>query len=377
MIPRATAAAALVALALACRADAPPPAEPAPAATEAAAPGEVKLAALPTFLKTAPVVVTLEAAGASATGRVTFDEERVSRVASPVSGRVLELLAKPGDTVARGQALLAIASPDVQAASAELVSAEVDLRAAGKNLERARRLAADQAIPRKDLLAAESDALKARAALRRAGTRVSVLGLATGDRAGAGSRYLLRAPIAGTVVERPAGIGMEVRADTGTPLVTVADLSRLWVLVDVYERDLALVARGQRAEVRVPAWPGQVFPGQVTHVGELVDPATRTVKIRVEVANPGLRLKPEMFARVALAGGQAKGSALTVPSEAVLSDGEASAVVVALGDGRFTKRVVEVGPEAEGRTRVVAGLREGEQVVVAGALFVKAEIEGR
>jgi RND family efflux transporter MFP subunit len=191
------------------------------------------------------------------------------------------------------------------------------------------------------------------------------------------ARYTLRAPIDGVVVERPALPGMEVRADAGTPLVTVADLSRVWVLADVYERDLGRAMRGQRAEVRVPAYPGEVFTGPVTYVGEMVDPATRTVKIRVELANPGARLKPEMFARVSLAAGPGTPAALSVPASAVISDGAASAVVVALGDGRYERRTIEAGPEADGRVRVLAGLKPGEQVVTAGALYLKTALDGR
>jgi membrane fusion protein, heavy metal efflux system len=337
--------------------------------------GEATVATPAAFLRTAPVALTREGGAATATARVAFDEERVSRVGSPVSGRVLELLARPGDRVKKGQALLLIASQDVETASADVVAAEADLRVAEKALERARRLDADQAIPHKDVLAAESDAVKARAAVARARSRLDVLGVTDGERSPR-ARFTLRAPIEGIVVERPATVGMEVRADTGAPLVTVADLSRVWVLADVYERDLGLVAKGQQAEVRVPAYPGETFRGAVTNVGDLVDPATRTVKIRVEVPNPALRLKPEMFARVLLAGGRGE-PALTVPVDALLSDGDTVSVIVALGKDRFQKRSIEVGPEQEGRVRVLAGLRPGEEVVVDGALFVKAELDAR
>ncbi len=319
-------------LLLACSASSPvtPPAPPQP-------PGELILPALPPYMKVAPVALSAQGAGAGATGRVTFDEERVSRVASPVSGRVVELLARPGDAVKKGQPLLAIASPDAEAALSDLTAAEADERLAQKSLDRARRLYDDQAIPHKDVLAAESDAVKAAAVLARVRTRIEVLGLAERRDAATRARFALRAPIAGVVVERPAQLGMEVRADSGTPLVTVADLSRLWVLADVYERDLGL---------------------------------------GIEVSNLQAQLKPEMFARVTLLGGR-QAATLSVPEGAVLSDGQANAVIVAEGGGRFVKRLIEAGPEQEGRVRVLAGLREGEQVVVDGGLFLKAEIDSR
>lgn len=351
---------------------------PAPSLSLAPAPppGPLLLQPPPPGLQVEAVRATPEG-GVEATGRVAFDDSRVSRVASPLSGRVLELVARPGDRVRRGQALLVIASPDAEAAVADLTAAEADLHLAEKGLERARSLWDDQAIPRKELQQAEGDTVKARAAVARAHARLEVLGIDPAATGTGVTRFTLRSPIDGLVVERPALTGMEVRADTGTPLVTVADLRRLWVLADVYERDLGRVAVGQRAEVRLAAYPGEVFAGVVTHVGELVDPATRTVKIRVEVANEALRLKPEMFARVSLAAGPGARPVLTVPVEAVLSDGAASAVVVARGGGRFEKRTIEAGPEWDGRVQVLAGLQAGEEVVTSGGLFLKAQIDAR
>jgi cobalt-zinc-cadmium efflux system membrane fusion protein len=276
--------------------------------------------------------------------------------------------------VRKGDGLLVIASPDAQSAVADYVAAAADAEVAEKTLERQRRLYADRAVAYKEVLQAESDATKAAAALARAQGRLDVLGIdpASAPRA---SRYLLRAPIDGVVVDRPANPGMEVRADTGTPLATVADLSRLWVLADVYERDLALVREGAEATVTVAGFPGRTFPGRVTHVGDLVDPATRTVKVRIDVQNPDRLLKPEMFARVTLRAPSGPG-VLTVPSSAVLSDGQASAVVLSLGGGRFQKRTIESGPEQDGRVRVLSGLSQGDVVVVDGALFLRAAIDG-
>jgi cobalt-zinc-cadmium efflux system membrane fusion protein len=341
----------------------------------AAPPGEVRLSQIPDFVRVAEVETTSEPGATEATGRVAFDEGRVSRVGAPVSGRVVELRVQPGDRVKRGQPLLVIASPDAESAYADWVAARADDALAEKGLERQRRLLADQAVSAKEVLQAEGDATKARAAKARALARLEVLGIAPDDAGGRPSRYLLRAPIDGVVVERPATPGMEVRADSGTPLVTVADLSRLWVLADVYERDVASVSAGGRAEVRVAAWPGKVFEGKVTYVGDLVDPQSRTVKVRVEVQNPEQRLKPEMYARVALRGA-AGAPTLAVPSQAVLSDGTASAVMVALGDGRFERRTIEAGPERDGRVRVLAGLAPGERVVVDGAIYLGAAASG-
>jgi len=339
-------------------------------------PGEVRLQTVPDFIRVAEVEISAESGLTEATGKVAFDEGRVSRVGTPVSGRIVELKVQPGDRVKRGQPLLVIASPDAESAYADWIAARADAALADKNLERQRRLFSDQAVSQKEVLQAEGDATKARAASARALARLEVLGMSPDAPAEARpSRYLLRAPIDGVVVDRPANPGMEVRADAGTPLVTVADLSRLWVLADVYERDVASLSTGGRAEIRVAAWPGKVFEGKVTYVGDVVDPQSRTVKVRVEVQNPEQRLKPEMFARIALQGAAA-GPALAVPSQAVLSDGTASAVVVALGDGRFERRTIEAGPERDGRVRILSGLAKGEHVVVDGAIYLSAAASG-
>jgi len=370
----ARAAALPALLALACgRPAGPPPSPPA----SPAPPGEVRLEHPPDFVKVAPVEALAEAGSTAATGKVTFDDERVSRVASPVSGRVVELLAHPGDRVRQGQGLLVIASPDAQSAVADQVAALADEAVASRNLDRQRRLFRDQAVSQKDVLQAESDATKAAAALARAAGRLEVLGIDPRSPDARTSRFVLRAPLSGVVVERPAFPGMEVRPDSGTPLATVADLTRLWVMADVYERDLSRVARGQVATVRLASEPGRTYQGRVAHVGELVDPATRTVKVRIEVDNPRLELKPEMFARVVIQGATPDVPVLMVPASAVLSDGDASAVVVAAGEGRFVKRSVEVGGEQDGRVRILSGVQPGERVVVDGALYLKTEIEDR
>ncbi len=376
-IPRSSALAAALGLAACARAPAQavaPPAPPPAAATNA--PGELTLPVTPDFVKVAPIELAAETSTTPATGKVSFDEERVSRVASPVSGRVVELLAHPGDRVRRGQGLLVIASPDAQGAVADHIAAQADQAVAERNLERQRRLFAEQAVPGKDVLQAESDATKAAAAVARTASRLEVLGIDPASPEARSARFVLRAPIDGVVVERPAFPGMEVRPDSGTPLVTVADLTRLWVLADVYERDLGRVAKGQKATVRVLSSPGKAWEGIVTYVGDLVDPATRTVKLRIEVENPRLELKPEMFARVTVQGTAGGEPALAVPSSALLSDGESSAVVLALGGGRFQKRTVEAGGEQDGKVRVLSGLSAGDRVVVDGALFLKAAIDG-
>lgn len=323
------------------------------------------------FVRLAEVKAAVESDVATATGKVSFNENVTSRVASPVSGRVQELHVQPGDKVKKGQSLVTIASPDVEGARAEAIQADSDLQTATRELDRARSLYGEQAISQKELQSAEQDLIKARSNVERTKARLQVLGVTAKD---FGASYVLRSPLDGTVVNRDLLPGQEVRADGATPLITVADLSKLWVLADVYERDLARVRVGDVAAVTVAAWPGASWKGTVTHVGEVVDPSTRTVKVRVEVPNPDGRLKPEMFAQVTLTRTDPEPT-VTIPVSAVISDGERSRVIVADAQGNFRAREVAVGPEHAGQVRVLEGLEPGEKIVVQGALFVNSALE--
>jgi cobalt-zinc-cadmium efflux system membrane fusion protein len=186
----------------------------------------------------------------------------------------------------------------------------------------------------------------------------------------------LRARVAGTVVERNVLVGQEVRADATTPLLTITDLDVVWVLADVYEQDLGLVQEGVGVNVRVPAYPVDAFPGTVGHVGDVLDPSSRTVKVRCIVKNPDRRLKPEMFAKIELVEASGK-KVLVVPSRAILSDADHSRIVIAGDDNVYRLRTVQVGPEVGGKVRILDGAKAGEKLVTEGALFLKNEIDNR
>jgi cobalt-zinc-cadmium efflux system membrane fusion protein len=322
------------------------------------------------FIKLAEVTAEADVSMASATGKVAFNEDVTSRVGSPVSGRVAQLHVQLGDKVKKGQPLITIASPEVEAARAEAIQASADMQLAQRAYDRAERLFADGNIPKKDLQSAEDDLIKAKSNVQRTDARLQLLGV---NRETFSPSYVLRAPIDGTVVERAILPGQEVRSDGGTPLITIADLKTLWVLADIYERDLERAEEGSMAEVRVAAY-SDVFKGVVKHVGEVVDPNTHTVKVRILVDNTDGRLKPEMFAKVTLSQKKPK-TVIAVPSSAVLSDGETNSVIVADAHGNYQVRNIDVGAERDGKVRVLSGLNTGEKIVVQGALFVKNELD--
>ena len=306
-------------------------------------------------------------------GRVGFDEDRTQRVASPIDGRVVGLLVKLGDRVKAGQPLLELSSPHVGQIQSDAQKALTDLSVAQKGIERLHKLQGIGAASEKEVAQAEGDFKKAKSDYARAEAQLKALGISASDPA---VNVALRAQIPGVVVERNVLQGQEVRSDGAAALLTISSLDSVWVLGDAYEQDLGLVTDGAAVSVRVPAYPGETFPGRVKHIGEVVDPTSRTVKIRCVVDNPAHRLKAEMYAKIDV--DTPRGAKLiAVPSKAVLNDGDKAMVVIATEGNIFRTRVIQVGPEVDDTVRVISGLTPGEKIVTSGAIFMKQEIDSR
>ena len=325
------------------------------------------------FIKVAAVAESAGATSVTLPGRVSFDEDHTQRVSSPIDGRAVSILAKLGDKVRAGQPLIELSSPNVGQLQADAQKAMSDLALAEKATERVHKLQAEGAVAEKDVAQTENDFRKAKSDSARSTAQLKSLGVSATDPA---VNVALRAQIAGIVVERNVLVGQEVRADQGTPLVTISSLDTVWVQADAYEQDLSLVAEGDTVTIRVPAYPGETFPGKVGHIGDVVDQATRTVKIRCLADNKSHRLKPEMFAKVDVLNA-AGHKLILVPTQAVLNDGDKSVVIVASEGNVFRARRVEVGPEVEDKVRLLSGLRPGEKIVTDGAIFMKREIDSQ
>jgi cobalt-zinc-cadmium efflux system membrane fusion protein len=323
------------------------------------------------FIKVEQVQESDAATAVSLTGKVTFDEDHTQRVASPIDGRVTALLAKPGDKVKSGQALLELSSPNVGQLQADAQKALQDLSLQTKAVERVHKLQADGAISDKEVAQAESDFKKAKSDVARTSAQLKSLGVSASDPA---VSVALRAQVSGVLVERNVLVGQEVRADAAAPLLTITSLDSVWVLADAYEQDLSLVQEGAGVSLHVPAYPGETFPGVVSHIGDVVDKDTRTVKIRCSAPNKDHRLKPEMFAKVDLQNKTGK-KVVVIPSRAVINEGELTKVIVATEGNMFRGRKIDVGPEVDGRIRVLSGLQPGEKIVTDGAFFLKKEID--
>ena len=317
-------------------------------------------------------VSTAAGAGLEANGTITFDANRVSVVAPRVEGRVMTVRADLGDQVREGSAVAVMSSPEIGQTQGEVERARVGLDVARQNYEREKRLYEQSISSQKEMLEAEGTYKSAQAEYTSALARLRALGASPGE----GGTFALVTPIAGTVVERNVTPGQIAGPETN--LFTVADLRRVWITVDVYESDVARVRKGAAAHVTPQALPDETFHGRVTYAGGIVDLASRTFKVRVEVNNAALRLRPGMFARVRVETPTATRTTgpLVVPELAVQElNGRQVVFVLGVQPGQFVARAVTLGPRTGGGMVAIAqGLQSGERIVVKGAFQLKAEL---
>jgi len=318
-----------------------------------------------------------------ATAQIEPAADRQARVGARVPGRVVSLGAHVGDRVARGAVLAVVDSPEVGRAKADYVSAIALERVADGTMAREKTLFEKRISAEKDWRDAEAAAVRARAEREAAENRLHALGVADDDLAAVRreghytSTVGITSPLAGIVTDASATIGQSV--DASAPLFTVMDLREVWIAVDVFERDIEKVERGQTVRVTVSAFPERKFAGIVQGVAATLDAKTRTVKVRVTLPNPEAVLKPGMFATVVIMGstsGSEKTSeaAILVPTNALQREGDRSIVFVVKGPGQFAAREVKAGHEADGLVHIEQGLRPGETVVTAGSFVLKSEL---
>ena len=325
-----------------------------------------------------------------ATGKVLVPEDRVAVIGPVNAGRIVRLFAGQGSRVQKGQKLADLESADIDQAEADYLKALADyenarrssvaeIRLAQENYDRTKLLYEKTITAGKNLQTAEHDLEVAKAAgessvngakatLTAARRHLLILGLSSSTidslpkKPDLAAVFSLNSPIAGTVIERNATVGASVGTDSN--LFKIIDLSRVWIDANVFEKDLARVRMGQEVKVNLPALPGSTYTGRVILIDSVVDPETRTIKVRTEVANPDSRLKPDMFANVEIVTDLNR-SAISIPQTAVLNDGGKTVVFVAEGNG-YQKREVHTGIQNGDRLEIVEGLSPGEKVVVKG-----------
>lgn len=298
-------------------------------------------------------------------GRLTWDEDRTARVWAPYGGRIERLRATVGQNVRRGDALAELSSGDIGQAQADFHKAGADLRLARSAAERARELGAAGVIAGKEVQQAEADLARAQAEDARTRARLAQYGVGAQS---VTQSFSLAAPLAGVVVERHTNPGTEVRPDVqGPPLFVISDPASLWAQLDVDETLLAPFKPGAPVQLRVAAWPDERFAATVVNVGEAVDAQTRTVKVRVRVANPERKLKAEMYVSADI---RQTAVQPQVPSDAVFLRGSQSFAFVQQAPGRYERREVQVRTAGPQSLMVLSGLKGGERVVVGGGLYL-------
>lgn len=312
----------------------------------------------------------------SATGKVEVNGDRIAHVSPRISGKITSVNASLGDSIASGQVLVMLDSVELGEAMNRYRQSRTRLSLARNNLDRVKALVEKKIAARKDILQAETDYQMTQTELHTDEERLILYGLSPADLDKPNhKRQLLplRSPIGGVITEKHAIVGE--LADPSRSLYTIADLSSVWVLVDINEKDLAKVRKGQNAIVAVGAFPELKFRGRINHIADVVDEATRTVKARVEVLNTGRKLKPEMFASVVLALPADAPPVLAVPEDA-LQDLDGKKVLFVTEDGaKFKPRPIEVGRASGGKVEVTAGLKEGERYAVKGGFLLKSELK--
>ena len=292
-----------------------------------------------------------------AVGRIEPDERRQFVIAAKVEGYVERLhVNATGQQVAKGQALFEVYSPELVSAQREYAIAAQGVRAlgaAGPEAQAGMKQLAESSLLRLKNWDISDEQIKALA--RSSDVKRTMT---------------FRSPVAGIVTERKAAQGM--RFMPGDILYQVVDLSAIWVLADVFEQDIGLLRPGARAKVTINAYPGKTFDGTVTYIYPTLKSETRTIPVRIELPNPGLLLKPGMFASVDMAAATG-GRAVTVPLSSVIDSGTRRIVLVQAKAGRFEPREVRLGARSDEYVEVQDGVREGEQVVVAANFLIDAE----
>jgi cobalt-zinc-cadmium efflux system membrane fusion protein len=316
------------------------------------------------------------------TGRVDFNRDRIAHLAPRLPGRVHQVAATLGQQVREGEVLAVIESVELGEAKSSFLNKRARAELARRTYEREEGLYAERISSEQDMLAAEAAHRQAAAELATSMQALRLYGLDDREIAELqyedtkASLFPIKAPFAGKITEKEVALGEVVSSETS--LFTVADLSRVWVWIDVYERSLQQVSFGDGVEVRLDAYAQTVFRGQISYLGDEVDAGTRTLRARVDVENPNGEIRPGMFARVLLSStdGEATVEQVMVPlvpDGAIQRDGARFIVFVPLSENRFERREVRPGRKAGGWVEILEGLGDEEAVVVEGSFLLKSE----
>lgn len=312
----------------------------------------------------------------SATGKVEANADRIAHVSPRISGKIVAVRSSLGDSIGAGQVLVTLDSVELGEALNRYHQSRTRLALAQSNMDRIKVLVEKKIAARKDILQAETDYRMAQTELHTDEERLSLYGVSPSDIRNTNHRRPLlpvRSPINGVITEKHAIVGE--LSDPSKSLYSVADLSSVWVVVDINEKDLAKIHRGQTAAVFVGAFPDLKLKGHITYIADQVDPNSRTVKARIEVPNPGRKLKPEMFATIELALAADAPPVLALPEDAVQELDGRKVVFVMEKKDEFVARPVQTGRTSGGVVEVLSGLKEGEMYAIKGSFILKSEVK--
>lgn len=315
----------------------------------------------------------------SATAAIEINMDRSAKISPRVTGKAVRIIATQGDRVKAGQALAYLDSVELDQTWADYLKAQGKAELARRNLQREESLYEKKISPEKDVLKAKQEFGEAEADMNLAKERFRLLGVNVSQfetSKGNGNHPLIpvTTPVGGVVLEKTITQGEMVNSEKA--LFTVADLSTLWVVIDIYEKDISRLRLGTGVKVSVTAFPDQTFRGKIAYIGAVVDEKTRTEKARVTIDNSSGLLKPGMFATVLIeATGSRAERLIAVSEEAVLVDGTKRYVFIQTAPDKFKRREIEAGRTLGNRIEVTSGLKEGESVAVKGAFILKSELK--
>jgi cobalt-zinc-cadmium efflux system membrane fusion protein len=300
--------------------------------------------------------------------RVVPDPTRVVHIYSQITGRLVELYVRPGQDVTKGQTIGLIQSSEIAAARGDYDKAKIEAARSDRQLDRAKLLLQHEVMAQRDYDDLEAADQAAHAELARTIQRIHMLGFPP---EGSSDSAPLLAPISGAVLDIGSASGeMQRSLDNASPIATVANLDPVWILGDVFESDLGTVRSAQSVEVTLPAYPGETLHGRISNISDAMDPASRTLKVRVVLPNPRHRLKPEMFANLSIA--RSTAPEFVLPTTAVLHEGSSSYVFLQTAPGKYDRHQVTTGALRGTTVVVTSGLKDGDQVVTTGAALLRA-----
>ena len=297
------------------------------------------------------------------TGKVAFNDEKVAKIFPLVSGNIMNVKVQLGDYVSRGQQLAVIRSGEMAGYGNDLISSKTNLLVAKKNMDAAEDMYKSGLMSQKDLINAQAMYQQAQSQLRRSNQILQING---GNTQG---QFYVKAPISGFIVEKQITNNMSIRPDNTSNLFTISDLKNVWVLANVYESNINKVHLGDKAEITTLSYPGKTFLGKVDKILNVLDPASKVMKIRIVLDNPGYLLKPEMFASVNVLSNSSE-KALCIPSSALIFDH--SQYFVLLYKGKENVKIVPVTVINKGdeKTYISGGLHQGDVIIGSDTVLI-------